>query len=400
MTDARSIDCPVVDIDPYGESFLADPFPWLAELRELGPVCHLSRYGAWAVARHAEVQAVLKDHEQFSSAAGVGLANVARDGAWRRPSILLEVDPPLHTKNRSVVARALSPRSLRSLQETFDRRAEELVAGLLEREVIDAVADLAEVFPTQVFPEVFGLRAGGKEYLLRYGAMVFNSNGAMNELFERSVAGAEEVLGWITAQCRRHALAPGGIGAAIYEGVDLGEVTEEEAGLLVRSFLSAGVDTTVSALALGILDFVRFPDQWQALRADPGLARNAFEEIVRFESPVVGFFRTTTAEVELAGARLPAEAKVLVFFAGANRDPRRWERPDELDITRRTVGHAGFGVGVHNCVGQVIARMEGEAILGALARQVSSLELVGQPELRLNNTLRGLQHLPVRLWPA
>jgi cytochrome P450 len=141
------------------------------------------------------------------------------------------------------------------------------------------------------------------------------------------MVGAEDVIGWITEQCSRSSLRPDGLGALIYAGADAGEVTEDEAALLVRSFLSAGLDTTVSAIALGVLDFVRFPDQWQALRQDLSLARNAFEEVVRIESPVIGFFRTTTEAAELAGTSLPAGAKVLVFFAGANRDPRRWVRP-------------------------------------------------------------------------
>jgi cytochrome P450 len=148
------------------------------------------------------------------------------------------------------------------------------------------------------------------------------------------------------------------------------------------------------------LDFIRFPDQWARLRRDHALAKNAFGEIVRLESPVIGFFRTTNREVCLAGVTIPADAKVLVSFAGANRDPARWEHPDEFDITRRVVGHAGFGVGIHNCVGQVIARMEGESILAALADRIGSLELAGEPVARLNNTLRGLETLPVRVTAA
>jgi hypothetical protein len=149
-----------------------------------------------------------------------------------------------------------------------------------------------------------------------------------------------------------------------------------------------------------VLDFARFPGQWQMLRADPSLARNAFEEVVRLEAPVTNFFRTTTEATELAGTSLPADAKVMVSFAGANRDPRRWERPDEFDIRRKCAGHMGYGTGVHNCVGQVIARMEGEALLRALAARVASWHLAGEPRLRLNNTLRGLDTLPVRVDPA
>jgi 4-methoxybenzoate monooxygenase (O-demethylating) len=395
-----SAGCPRSELDPFSDEFLADPFPFLDELREAGPVVHLDRYGAFAVARHDQVQAVLRDPRVFSSAAGTGLANIAVENPWRKPSILLEVDPPVHTRNRKVVARALAPRSLTYLQGIFDTKAEELASGLVTRGSFDAVPDLAEIFPTRVFPDAFGIRRDGRKQLLAYGAMVFNGQGPRNHLFESSMVGAEDVIGWITEQCSRSSLRPDGLGALIYAGADAGEVTEDEAALLVRSFLSAGLDTTVSALALGVLDFVRFPGQWQALREDPSLARGAFEEVVRIEAPVMNFFRTTTEPVELAGTSLPAGAKVMVSFAGANRDPRRWEQPDRFDIRRKTAGHLGYGTGVHNCVGQVIARMEGEAVLRALAARVSSWHLTGEPRPRLNNSLRGLDTLPVAVEPA
>jgi 4-methoxybenzoate monooxygenase (O-demethylating) len=395
-----SAGCPHSQIDPFCDDFLADPFGYLTELRETGPVIYLDRYGVYAVARHEQVQAVLMNPGVFSSAAGVGLTHFGKDQAWRKPSILLEVDPPVHTHNRRVVARALAPRSLAYLQEIFDRRAAELADDLVSLRSFDAVPDLAEVFPTQVFPEAFGIRENGRDQLLVYGAMVFNGMGPRNHLFEASMAGAGDVLAWIAEQCSRAALRPDGLGAQIYAGVDAGEVTEEEAALLVRSFLSAGLDTTVSAIALGVLDFVRFPDQWQALRQDPSLARNAFEEVVRIEAPVTNFFRTTSQATDLGGTSLPADAKLMVSFAGANRDPRRWERPDEFDIRRKCSGHMGYGIGVHNCVGQVIARMEGEAVFRALAARVASWHLDGEPRPRLNNTLRGLDTLPVRVESA
>jgi 4-methoxybenzoate monooxygenase (O-demethylating) len=403
MTDSitgTTAACPRSELDPYSDEFLADPFPFLAQLRDAGPVVYLDRYGVFAVTRHGQVHAALKDPRVFSSAAGTGITNFSREKAWRKPSILLEVDPPVHTRNRKVVARALAPRSLGYLQEIFDRKAAELADSLVARGSFDAVPDLAEVFPTKVFPDAFGIGEDSRDQLLAYGALVFNGMGPRNHLFESSMEGAGEVLAWITQQCSRSSLRPDGLGALIYAGVDAGEVTEDEAALLVRSFLSAGLDTTVSALALGVLDFARCPGQWQALRQDPSLARNAFEEVVRLESPVMNFFRTTTEPVELAGISLPADAKVMVSFAGANRDPRRWEQPDRFDIRRKTAGHLGYGTGVHNCVGQVIARMEGEAVLRALAARVGSWRLTGEPRPRLNNSLRGLDTLPVTVESA
>ena len=130
------------------------------------------------------------------------------------------------------------------------------------------------------------------------------------------------------------------------------------------------------------------------LRSDPSLARDAFEEAIRFESPVQTFFRTTTRAVEIGGVGIGEGGKVLMFLGAANRDPRRWERPEEYDITRRTSGHVGFGNGVHMCVGQLLARLEGEVLLAAMARKVESIEIAGPVKRRYNNTLRGLASLP------
>jgi cytochrome P450 len=164
---------------------------------------------------------------------------------------------------------------------------------------------------------------------------------------------------------------------------------------LVRSLLSAGIDTTVNGIGAAIYCLARFPEQWARLRSDPTLARNAFEEAVRFESPVQTFFRTTTRDVDIGGYTVPEGEKVLMFLASANRDPRRWDHPERYDITRRTSGHVGFGSGIHMCVGQLVARLEGEVLLAALARKVAAIEITGPVKRRFNNTLRGLESLPV-----
>jgi cytochrome P450 len=201
------------------------------------------------------------------------------------------------------------------------------------------------------------------------------------------------------SKCSRAALAPGGLGMQIFDAVDAGELTEDEAGMLVRSFLSAGIDTTVYGLGNALYCMARYPEQWQVLRANPNLIRSAFEEVLRFEAPVQTFFRTTTKPVEVGGVQLGDGEKVLLFLAAANRDPRRWERPDTFDVSRRAAGHMTFGTGIHGCVGQAVARLETEAILTALAKRVESLELTAEPTRRLNNTLRGFDTLPLRIVP-
>ena len=168
----------------------------------------------------------------------------------------------------------------------------------------------------------------------------------------------------------------------------------------LRGLLSAGLDTTVYALGNALFAFATHPEAWARLRVQPDLARGAFEEVLRFESSVQTFFRTTTTATELGGSELPAGAKILLFLGAANRDPRRWEEPERFDIGRKTTGHVAFGYGIHSCVGQTVARLEGEIILTALAERVERIELAGPPVRRLNNTLRGLARLPLRVTPS
>ncbi|MTH62275.1 cytochrome P450 [Paracoccus litorisediminis] len=387
---------PSSDLDPFSIDFFDNPFPDHERLREAGPVVWLERYGIYAVARHAEVHQVLNDWGTFCSSRGVGLQDFSREKPWRQPSLVLETDPPEHDRARKVLARVLSPVTMRELRDGFAAAADAMVAGLIGRK-LDGIADLAEAFPLSVFPDRIGLTQDGREHLLPYAGLAFNAFGPDNALRREAMARAAPHIAWVTEQCRRENLSPDSIGARIHAAADSGEVTADEATLLVRSLLTAGIDTTVNGIGAALYCLARFPDQFAALRADPKLARNAFEEAVRFESPVQTFFRTTTRETELSGVPLPEGTKVLMFLASANRDPRRWDRADAYDITRKTSGHVGFGSGVHMCVGQLVARLEGEVVLEALARHATGIEIAGMPVRSYNNTLRGLKALPLHI---
>jgi hypothetical protein len=396
----RMTAAPLADADPFSAAFFDDPFPTFAALRDAGPVVRLARYPAHAVARWAEVHAVLNDHATFCSKRGVGLADFAREQPWRPPSLVLEADPPEHDRARRVLARALSPAAVLRLREGFAAAAERLVEALLARGTADAIPDIAEAFPLAVFPDAVGLRQAGREHLLPYAALAFNAFGPDNALRREALARAAPHIAWVTEQCRRDHLAPGGFGAAIHAAADAGDITADEAVLLVRSLLTAGLDTTVHGIGAALACLAASPAEYATLRADPARARAAFEEAVRLESPVQTFFRTTTRACEIGGVALPEGEKVLMFLGAANRDPRRFEQPDRYDIGRRTAGHVGFGSGIHICVGALLARLEGEALLAALARRVRALEPAGPPVRQHNNTLRGLASLPLRLVAA
>jgi 4-methoxybenzoate monooxygenase (O-demethylating) len=388
---------PHLDIDPFSREFFRDPYPFHEAIREAGPVVWLSRYSIAASARFEPVRQALIDWETFSSARGVGMADFSRHGRFRLPSIVLEVDPPQHTRSRHALNKALSMTVMKRLQERFEQAAERMIDELIEKADIDACVELAEAYPLKVFPDAVGMRASNRHHLLPYGDMVFNSFGPANDLFQAAAARAKDVFPWVESEALREHLAPDGFGMVLYQCADAGEITAEEAQKLVRSILTAGVDTTVNGIGASIYCMARHPDQWRKLRANPRLARPAFEEAVRFESPVQTFFRTTTRATELGGTELEADCKILLLLGAANRDPRKWPNPDAYDIERTTYGHVGFGAGIHMCVGQLLARLEGEVVLRALASKVRVIEMRGEPTRRFNNTLRGLQHLPVRL---
>ena len=401
---AAPADVPALDIDPFGAAFLTDPYPDHERLREAGPVTWLSRYGIYAVARHAEVRAVFADHATFISSAGVGLANFHKETPFRPKSLILEADPPDHTRARTVLARILSPKVVSGLRETFAAEAEAMVERLVARaaagEIVDGIKELAEPYPLKVFPDAVGLEAEGRENLLLYGDMIFNAFGPRNELFARAAEKVLPVTAWIMRHCGRDHLRPGAFGDLIYGAADAGEISVAVAPMLVRSFLSAGVDTTVNGLGNALLCLARNPGEYAKLRADPGLARQAFDEATRYEAAVQTFFRTASRDVELAGACIPEGSKILMLLAAANRDHRQWPDPERFDIGRRATGHVGFGSGIHACVGQVVARLEGEVVLAALARRVAKIELAGDPVRRLNNTIRAVASMPLRLTPA
>lgn len=385
------------DIDPYAEEVLTDLESWYAGLRARGRLVWLSRYGCWAAGNYDEVRTVFSDWQRFCSSRGVGLTDFKTETPWRAPSIVLEADPPAHTRARRAIMRALSIPAVEALTETFRSEAERLIDSLLERDSFDAAGDCAEVFPLTVFPDAVGLAADDREKLLVYGNMVFNALGPDNALRRAALAQADDIVPWIAARCERTALVGHGFGETIYQAADDGDITLEEAALLVRSLLSAGIDTTVAGLGAALRFLCENPAQWSRLREHPELVRNAFEETVRLASPVHAFFRTASVDTVVAGVQIAEGAKIMCVLGAANTDPKQWRDPAVFDITRRLSGHVAFGAGIHACVGQHVARKEAEVLLGVLCERVQRIEPLGPARWRAGNAMRTLGSAPMRL---
>ena len=389
-----------LSLDPFDEAFLVDPYAYHDELRDAGAVVRLDAIGCYAMARYNEVRTALGDWQTFVSGRGVGLSDFQLEEPWRPPSLLLEVDPPLHDRTRDLMNKVASLASLKAVMPAWLEQAERLVDRLLDQRNIDAVADLGEAFPLLVFPDLIGLRDEGRENLIPYATAAFNAFGPRNRLVEESRLASVHAAAWVEASCKRDQLKQNGWGALVYGAADQGLCTYAEAERLVRSFLTAGVDTTVNGIGNMIHAFATHPEQWQLLREQPGLAKRAFEESLRWGGTVQTFFRTASRDAVVAGETIPEGSKVLLFLAAANRDPRHWARADAFDIARSASGHVGFGFGIHQCLGQMVARMEAEAVLAALIPRVAEIRLAGAPVRRLNNTLHALGSLPVELVPA
>ncbi|GAA1218159.1 cytochrome P450 [Pseudonocardia alaniniphila] len=394
----------VRDLDPFSLDMIRDPYPAYEAIREAGPVVRLERYGTWASARYGAIRSILLDSPSFCSGAGTGFTNLNEEKGWRPPSPLLEADPPEHSRTRRVVAGVLSAAAVQRLEETAAAVADEMVAQLPQDEPFDAMADLARAFPTRVFADAVGLPTQGRENLHPYARVVFNAKGPRERadglgstLFQEAMAQAGASREWVEQYCRAENLAADGLGAQIHERAAAEGFSSDVGGLLVRSFLSAGIDTTVYALGNALWCLAGHPDQYAAMCSQPDGSRAAFEETLRFESADQWIFRTTAREVELDGVALGEGEKVMLLLAGANRDPRQWTDPDVYDVTRRSTGHLTFGYGIHACLGMAFARMEGQAVLSALARRARRIVPAGQPRRALVNSLRGFETLPLRL---
>ena len=397
ITPAKGI--PIWDVDPFDESNLLNPYDFYAELRRLGDVVYIPRYSVLAVGRYAVTQKVFSDHENFLSSGGVGLNDFSLEKPWRPLSIILEVDPPEHTKTRRVLAKVLSPKVMRSLNSLFEETAESIVGDIVEKGIIEGVTELAEIYPTTVFPRAVGMKDVNPRHLVDYGAMVFNGVGPDNAIRRKAMSNAGTIVPWITSACARDRLTDDGLGAMVYAAADKGDITYEEAAMLVRSFLSAGVDTTVTGIGNALWCLSQNPDEWAKLKDDPKLCRSAFEEVLRYTSPVHTFCRTAGCNTEIADFPVEEGTKVLCVLGAANMDPNKWSDPEKFRIERRPVGHVAFGTGIHGCVGQNLARAELEALLSNMLKKIDRLEPQGEAVWRPGNSMRALNKLPLKVIP-
>ncbi|MBD0417201.1 cytochrome P450 [Tianweitania sp. Rool2] len=395
-TLVRASRAPVYEVDIYSDEVIRDPYPHYRRIRALGAAVWLPLNGLWAIGRHADVRAVLADHVNFRSGHGVSGNSAANKIA---PGNLLASDPPLHDHLRRIVAAPLSPRSLAMVKERIEETADALVDRLVQRSSFDGMADLAQYLPVSIVSELVGMPEHGRENMLRWASAVFDMLGGDNERAAAAMPIIMEMRAYTANEATRDKVRPGGWVAMLYDAADQGVIRPEQVQVLMRDYLGPSLDTTIFATGHLMYLLGQNPDQWQMLRDDPTLIPNAINEAVRLESPIRGFTRYAAADRHVGDTLIPSGDRALILYASANRDERRWERPDTFDVKRILTDHVGFGHGIHSCAGMQLARLEIRSIVTAMTKQVKSIQ-VGEPTLAMNNVLRGYERLPMTFLAA
>ena len=384
-------DAPVSDIDLYDDRVLEDPYPAYTRLRDLGPAVWLEKYGMYALARFKNVQEAMRDWQTFSSARGV-MMNQRMNDTLR--GIVLCSDDPEHQVLRRVIAKPITPLAIKAYQELIASEAEALVERLVARKHFDAAKDLAQYLPVTIVSNLVGLPEAGRERMLDWAAANFECFGPINDRTTKAFEIVKEMVAYAFTHCTREKLKPDGWARAIWDAADRGEIPLEKPPVMMNDYMGPSLDTTIFTTSSAIWLFAQHPEQWDALREDPTLIPTAINEVVRLESPLQGFSRMTTADVDVDGVVIPKDSRVIMLWGSANRDERKWADPAKFDVRRRNADHLGFGHGIHACVGMHLAKMEIAALLRALLKRVRRFEL-GETQRVIHNVMHGLSKVEV-----
>jgi len=400
----------VLGFDPADPAFVADPYPVYRELRERHPVLYNPTTNQWLVSRFADVNALLRDRRlgrtylHLATHAEMGRPD---DIEWHRPwwrlvrDGMLDREPPDHTRLRRLANKAFTPRAVERLRP----RVTEIVDGLLDAatadgRTFDVMADLAEPLPVVVICELLGVPVEDQAQFKPWSETV--SRMIDPDVTPEMVGDAlPAVLGFVQyfnelieqrrADPRDDLLSS--LIAAEAEGDVLGH---QELLVMIILLFIAGHETTTNLIGNGTLALLRHPTELERLRADPALAVDATEELLRYDPAAQMTVRTATEDLELRGIPLAKGESVVCALAAANRDPRVFDDPDVLRLDRHAHGHLAFSGGMHYCLGAPLARLEGQVTFAALAARFPELALAtDQVTYRDHFILRGLTALPV-----
>ncbi len=391
-----------VTFNPMDPEFLANPYPMYHRLRAEDPVHH-SPLGFWVLTRYEDVVAALRDPRLAKEAIAGFIA--ARFGAPvpQMGLSMLDRDPPDHTRLRSLVSKAFTPRVVETLRPHIQQIVNGLVDAVQDEGSMDLIEQFAYPLPVIVICEMLGVPVEDHERFKGWGLDIARGLDAIllppdSDVGRRAVAGRHALAGYFRALIAERRAAPrADMLSALIAAEEAGDKLSEDELLATCTLLLVAVhETTVNLIGNGTLALLRHPEQLRRLRENPGLIGTAVEELLRYDGPVQRTARIPSADVTIDGHTIANGEMVMPFIGAADRDPAQFPDPDRLDIGRTENRHIAFGWGIHFCLGAPLARVEGQIAINTLIQRLPALALAtDRPEFRQSLTLRGLASLPV-----
>jgi cholest-4-en-3-one 26-monooxygenase len=355
--------------------------------------------GYWVVTRHADVVAVSRDNDNYSTWENTAIIR-HQDGATREQIelqrfVMLNIDPPQHTKLRGIVSRGFTPRAINNLRSALSARAERIVAEAIASGSGDFVTDVAAELPLQAIAELVGVPQDDRRKVFDWSNDMVGYDDP--DYVGDPAAAAAELVGYamVMAEDRRQCPRDDIVTKLVNAQVDGGELSSDEFGFFVILLAVAGNETTRNAISHGMHAFLENPGQWELFKAER--PDTAADEIVRWATPVTVFQRTALADTTLGGQQISTGQRVGLFYRSANFDEEVFDHPERFDIRRSPNPHLGFGgSGAHFCLGASLARLEIDLIFNAIADHMPGIRLAGEPRRLRSGWLNGMKRLPVQ----
>jgi cytochrome P450 len=383
------------DFDPFDPEFLKNPYPWYQKLRDEAPCHFVEKRNLYVVSRYEDVVACARNHQVFSSTGGVGYD-------WEQRPMMPMYDPPDHTRLRRLVSKHFTPVSVRPLGDRITAAMGQLSEKLFATGKAELVQDVAVPLSVGVIADLYGMPLHRRKDLRRWSQGIIEElpGGLDPEASARVDALRKEFVTFLRETvAERRAQPPANANdvlSLILAAEDDDKLTDREVVAFGVLLLTAGFETTVNAIANGVLAFANHPEQWERLCSDEAAITRAIEEVVRWDPPVQSFFRNTLSETTVAGVKIPKGVKVQILFGSANRDERHFDKPEEFRIDREA-DHVAYGIGIHYCLGAPLARVELTAFFDTLRKHARTLRLDGPVERAHSVLFRGVRKLPVAI---
>jgi cytochrome P450 len=397
----------------FDDEILQDPYPTYARLHEEGPIHYLdvgSKWAVWSVIGHAECSSVAKDPRLSAKRAQqmllpLPLSRQAEFSELARMFSLwlIFMDPPEHTRLRKLLNKGFSPAAIEALRPQVETIVDRMLKPLQHGSEVELMGEFANPMPVRIISEMLGVPQELHDTFVNWSRAIAVFRGTPDRTVEQAQA-AQDALIALTDFFRqtveeRKRNKGNDLISLLIDIEEEGEVlTEEELYAQCIALLFAGHETTRNLIGNGMYTLLQYPEETAELREKPDMIRTAVEELLRYESPVQFTARVLKEDIEICGQHIPRKWSVLCMLGAANRDPKRFKEPNQLDLKRLNNQHLAFSAGPHACIGGQLARLEGQVAILNLVQRFPKMQLTGpRPEWASTFGLRGLKSLPVIL---